>query len=135
MGKKAFTTDSELVSYSLFDNKESFDNLINLPCFTSRNKQKQQTSKKCRRSNNGSTNNQYYLNLPEDMVEDNPLDIENIKEKQDEDNNLQQFAIRHPGRYSRKIFMHNVGYHIIRGHKYVYMILGQNSQDQNFRHY
>jgi len=31
--------------------------------------------------------------------------------------------------------MHNVGYHVIRGHKDVYMILGQNSQDQNFRHY
>jgi hypothetical protein len=30
-----------------------------------------------------------YLNLPEDMVEDNPLDLENIKEKQDEDNALQ----------------------------------------------
>jgi hypothetical protein len=29
-----------------------------------------------------------YLNLPEDMVEDNPLDSENIKEKQDEDNDL-----------------------------------------------
>ncbi len=31
-----------------------------------------------------------YLNLPEDMVEDNPLDLENIKEKQDEDNDLSQ---------------------------------------------
>ncbi len=31
-----------------------------------------------------------YLNFPEDMVEDNPLDLENIKEKQDEDNDLQQ---------------------------------------------
>ncbi len=29
-----------------------------------------------------------YRNLPEDMVEDNPLDLENIKEKQDEDNAL-----------------------------------------------
>ncbi len=29
-----------------------------------------------------------YLNLPEDMVEDNPLDLENIKKKQDEDNDL-----------------------------------------------
>ena len=27
-----------------------------------------------------------YLNLPEDMVGDNPLNLENIKEKQDEDN-------------------------------------------------
>ena len=30
------------------------------------------------------------------MVEDNPLDIENIKAKQDEDNDLQQSATRHP---------------------------------------
>jgi hypothetical protein len=29
-----------------------------------------------------------YLNLTTDMAEDNPLDIENIKEKQDEDNDL-----------------------------------------------
>jgi len=38
------------------------------------------------------------------MVEDNPLDIENIKEKQDEDNELQQLATRHPEWYSRKTF-------------------------------
>ena len=37
-----------------------------------------------------------YLNLPEDMVEDNPLDLESIKEKQDEDNNLQQSLTKHP---------------------------------------
>jgi hypothetical protein len=28
---------------------------------------------------------QCYLHLPEDMVEDNPLDLENIKERQDND--------------------------------------------------
>jgi hypothetical protein len=103
-GKKALTTDSELASYSLFDDKEIFDCLVNLPCFTSRKKRKQQTSKKRRRSNDGSINDQCYLNLPEDMVEDNPLDIENIKEKQDEDNDLQQSATRHPEWYSRKTF-------------------------------
>ncbi len=37
-----------------------------------------------------------YLDLPEDMVEDNPLDLENIKEKQDEDNDLSQSLMRHP---------------------------------------
>ncbi len=37
-----------------------------------------------------------YLNLPEDMVEDNPLDLENIKEKQDEDNDLSQTLLKHP---------------------------------------
>ncbi len=45
-----------------------------------------------------------YLNLPEDMVEDNPLDKEHIKEKQDEDTELQQSATRHPEWYSYKTF-------------------------------
>jgi len=45
-----------------------------------------------------------YLNLPEDMLEDNPLDIENIKEKQKLDNELQQSAIKHPEWYSQKKF-------------------------------
>jgi len=30
------------------------------------------------------------------MIEDNPLNIENIKEKQDQDAGLQQSATRHP---------------------------------------
>jgi hypothetical protein len=38
------------------------------------------------------------------MVEDNPLDIENIKEKQDEDNELQQSVTRHPEWCSCKTF-------------------------------
>ena len=38
------------------------------------------------------------------MVEDNPLDIENIKEKQDEDNELQQSAARHPEWHCCKTF-------------------------------
>jgi hypothetical protein len=36
------------------------------------------------------------------MVEDNSLDLENIKEKQDEDNNLQQSLTKHPTWYSCK---------------------------------
>ncbi len=44
-----------------------------------------------------------YLNLPEDMVvDDNPLDLENIKEKQDEDNDLHQSLTKHPTWYSHK---------------------------------
>ena len=93
-----------MASYSLFDDKEIFDDLVTLPCFTFCKKQKQQTSKKRCRSNDGSTNNQCYLNLPEDMVKDNPFDIDNIKEKQDEDNDLQQAAIGYPEWYSRKTF-------------------------------
>ncbi len=38
------------------------------------------------------------------MEEDNPLFIENIKEKQDEDNDLWQTATKHPEWYSRKTF-------------------------------
>ncbi len=38
------------------------------------------------------------------MVEDNPLYIDNIKEKQDEDNELQQSATRHLEWYSPKTF-------------------------------
>jgi len=33
-----------------------------------------------------------YFNLPEDMIDSNPLNIENIMEKQDQDANLQQSA-------------------------------------------
>ena len=36
------------------------------------------------------------------MVEDNPLDLENIKEKQDEDNDLQTSLTKHPTWYSHK---------------------------------
>ncbi len=38
------------------------------------------------------------------MVKDNPLDIENTKEKQDEDIELQQAATAHPEWYSCKAF-------------------------------
>jgi hypothetical protein len=36
------------------------------------------------------------------MVEDNPLDLENVKEKQNEDNVLQQSLTKYPTWYSRK---------------------------------
>jgi hypothetical protein len=52
-----------------------------------------------------------YLNLPEDMVGDNPLDLENIKEKQDEDNDLSQSLMRHPTWYSCKI-INDVNYYV-----------------------
>jgi hypothetical protein len=45
---------------------------------------------------------QCYLNLPKDMVEDNPLDLENIKEKQDEDGRLTQSTVEHLTWYSHK---------------------------------
>ncbi len=116
VGKKATTEDSELANYSLFDDKEIFDCLVNLPCLSSHKKRKHLKTKTlvteykatpdpCHKKRRRDTDqhchhqmdhclhndisNQCYLNLPEDMVEDNPLDIENIKEKQDEDNELQ----------------------------------------------
>ncbi len=36
------------------------------------------------------------------MVEDNPLDLKNIKEKQDEDSDFQPSLPKHPTWYSRK---------------------------------
>jgi hypothetical protein len=69
VGKEATVSDSAY--YSFFDDKAIFDCLSSLPGLC-------------------------YLNLPEDMLEDNPLDIENIKEKQDLDKELQQSATRHP---------------------------------------
>jgi hypothetical protein len=139
VGKKAIAEDIELANYSLFDDKEIFDCLMNLPCLNCK-KQKHlkartlvtQYNKKCPRDTDikqhchhqichrdtdtswhhrhqnhclhNVTPDQFYLNLPEDMVEDNYLDIENIKEKQDEDNELQQSATRHPEWYSCKTF-------------------------------
>jgi hypothetical protein len=75
VGKEA--TVSDLAYYSFFDDKAIFDCLSSLPGLC-------------------------YLNLPEDMLEDNPSVIENIKEKQDLDKELQQSATRHTDWYSRK---------------------------------
>jgi hypothetical protein len=89
--------------------------LKNLPCYLLNN-EKEERPKKHRKysadiissAHNGpyhscdSNAELCYLNLPEDMVEDNPLDLENIKEKQDEDNDLQQSLTKHPDWYSRK---------------------------------
>ena len=43
-----------------------------------------------------------FLNLPADMDEDNPLDIETVKEEQAEDNVLQSRAMKYPDRYMTK---------------------------------
>jgi hypothetical protein len=88
---------------------------LNLPCCLLNN-EKEKIPKKPRKhsadthssacnGNNhfcGSNADHCYLNLPENMVEDNPLDLENIKEKQDEDNDLQKSLTQHPTWYSRK---------------------------------
>jgi hypothetical protein len=119
VGKKAarVVSSSELESLysSLIDNKEILQCFLNLPCCLLNN-EKEKRPKKCRKYSanthlsacNG--NNHFcdsnvencYLNLPEDMVEDNLLHLKNIKEKQDEDNDLQQSLTNHPTWYNHK---------------------------------
>jgi hypothetical protein len=119
VGKKAAhsVSHSELESLylSLIEDEEILQCFLNFPCCLLNN-EKEERPKKCRKysagihsfAHNGhnhscdSNAEHCYLNLPEDMDEDNPLDLENIKEKQDEDNDLQQSLNKHPDWYSRK---------------------------------
>ncbi len=93
-------SELETLYSSLIDNKEILQCFSNLPCYLLNNEKE-----KVQR-NEGNIKRIHtlwhimesiifvipmlYLNLPEDMVEDNPLELENIKEKQDKDNDLQQ---------------------------------------------
>ncbi len=102
VGKKAITEDCELAYYSFADDREIFDCLINLPCFSLNKKQKQKTTTKCCKNNRNDGHQHHlnrietnpschhscdvnathcYLTLPTDIAEDYPLNIENIKEK------------------------------------------------------
>ncbi len=119
VGKKAahVVSDSELESLysSLIDDEEILQCFLNLPCYLLNN-EKEKKPKKCRKHSADTHSSTYnghnhfcdsnaehcYLNLPENMVEDNPLDLENVKKKQDEDNDLQQSLTKHPTWYSRK---------------------------------
>ncbi len=112
MGKKAtyVVSNSELESLhlSLIDNKETLQCFLNHPCCFL-NKEKEIRPKKgrecsadahslaCNGNNHFCDSNaeHFYLDHPEDMVEDNPLDLENIKEEQDEDNDLHQSLPKH----------------------------------------
>jgi hypothetical protein len=119
LGKKAahVVSDSELESLylSLIDDEEILQCFLNLPCYLLNNEKEERPKKRRKYSadthslaHNGhnhscdSNAEHCYLNLPGDVVEDNPLDLENIKEKQDEDNDLQQSLTKHPNWYSRK---------------------------------
>ena len=93
VGKKAITEESNSASYSIYDDGKIFNCLVHLPCLTNLKKRKSKLQKRKR-------HDQCYLNLPEDILEDNPLDIENIKEKQAEDNDLQHSVIKHPEWFS-----------------------------------
>ena len=86
--------DNESLYLSIIDDKEILDCLQSLPCISSNRKQKKRrakhrkihhqichhdtdTSWQCRHQNHchhNDTAEQCYLNLPEDMIEDNPLD-------------------------------------------------------------
>jgi hypothetical protein len=95
----------------LIDDGDIVDCLVNLPCLPSRKKKHSRPikyrkcfkmtldeQKKSRLSSHiyDSTVEQCYLNLPEDMVEGNPLDLENIKERQNHDGKLMQSAVKYP---------------------------------------
>ena len=111
--------DNEPLHSSIIDDKEILDCIVNQLCISSNRKWMKRHTKHVNIYNrkilsNGnkpsllssssdgniyfcnSTVKQCYLNLPEDMVEHNPLDLENIKERQDEDDNLIQSTVRHP---------------------------------------
>ncbi len=117
VGKKAahIVSNSELESLysSLIDNEEILQCFLSLPCYLLNNEKEKRPKKRRKYSadthslaHNGhnhfcdSNAKHCYLNLPEDMAEDKHLDLENIKEKQDEDNDLQQSLTKHPDWYS-----------------------------------
>jgi hypothetical protein len=93
----------------LTDDKEILECFLSLPC-CSFNKEKEKRPTKCKKcsaviSSSASDGHSHccdsnaehcYLNLPDD------LDLENIKKKQDEDNDLHQSLTKHPTWYSRK---------------------------------
>jgi hypothetical protein len=104
VGKKAAYVDSNSESGNrnesshswLTDGRDITDCLMSLPCFPSRKKKEGRPTKhrKCPETISDeqnkpkllsytydSTVDQCYLNLPKDMVEANPLDLENIKER------------------------------------------------------
>jgi hypothetical protein len=113
----------ESLGSSLTDDKEILECLLNLLCVSFNKKQKHAKRRKIDTRKSPSKkkaktlvtlynqNHCYicdsnvehcYLNLPEDLVEDNPLDLENIKEKQDGDNDLSRSILKHPTWYSPK---------------------------------
>ncbi len=125
MGKKATNVVSDSESnnrnesshYMLMDDRDIVDCLMNLPCFPPRKKKDRRPTKcrkcfkmildewnKSRLSSHiyDATVEQCYLNLPEDRVEDSPLDLENIKERQDHDEKLMQSTVKYPPWYSHK---------------------------------
>jgi hypothetical protein len=106
VGKKAASVVSDSESKaefsSLIDDREILKCLLNLPCFHSIKKESKRPRKQRKLEHDSHHIDHCYLNLPEDMVENNPLNMENIRGKQDQDADLQQSATQHPEWYSCK---------------------------------
>jgi hypothetical protein len=102
---------------SLMDDRDITDCLMTLPCFLFR-KKKEGRPTKCRKCSEtildeqnkpkllsytyDATVEQCYLNLPKNMVKDNPFDLENIKERQDYDEKLMKSTVKYPEWYTCK---------------------------------
>jgi hypothetical protein len=123
ISKPESDNDTESFYSSIIDDNKILDCFLSLPCISSNKKRKRTDDKQKTDNSTTLTKNkartlvtlydqnychhevtveQCYLNLPEDMVEDDPLDLENIKERQDEDDRLIQSTVNHPTWYSRK---------------------------------
>jgi hypothetical protein len=95
VGKKAASVVSNSESIagqsSLIDDREILECLLNLPCLHLKKKESKRPKKRRKLEQDSHHIDNCYLNLPEDMIDSNPLNIE-IKEKQDQDADLQQSA-------------------------------------------
>ena len=104
MGKKVinnnddFEIENDSESYfSRLQDEQLRNCLSQISCISNHNKTRKQ-----KREANECSYEQSYLNLPERIIEDNPLDMENIKEKQLLDAKLQEAALKYPNCYSHK---------------------------------
>jgi len=106
VGKKAASvvSDSESIERhsSLIDDREIPECLLNLPCLHLKKNESKRPKKRRKLEQDSHHIDNCYLNLSEDMIDNNPLNMKNIKEKQDQDADLQQSATRHLEWYSRK---------------------------------
>jgi hypothetical protein len=87
---------------SLIDDREILECLLNLPCLHLKKNESKRPKQWRKLEQDSHHTDNCYLNLPEDMIEDNPLNIENIKENQDQDASLLRSATQHPEWYSCK---------------------------------
>ncbi len=97
VGKKAaasVVSDSESTAGHSFliDDREIIECLLNLPCLHLKKNESKRPKKRRKLEQDSHHIDNCYLNLPEDMIGNNPLNIENIKGKQDQDADLQRSA-------------------------------------------